>query len=590
MKRGVALAAALLAAAATAQDAPPDVPPGDARLSGRVIHESRPAAVAGAGVILYSLSPAGDPGLRQTHADADGAFHFEGISGDPAMVYLVGTRVEGVPFGARVTFAEGERQAQVEIRASDPSRDAADVARLPGEIRLERGCSHLRVRHLQPLRNPTERVVYVSPDARDGAAPILELLLPEDASEVELLTGGAPDSLERDGRRLRFFGPVYPGESSLELGYGVPLAGASELRIGFPAGSDPLRVLTLVGGTRVSGADLTPAGDAVLASGMHRVLRSAPIAPGGELVLELALAVPEAEALALAEARIWLELDDAMLDVSEQYQLRVEGGSPLDPEGDAPLLCVELPAGAEDLRFSTPSLDMDLTRDPQGALALHGPIPAGESSLSLRYRLPAAPGTVRFERHLGHDLPLLSVFVADTGLVPTATRLHRRRPIRTDDRSYLHLEAFGIAGGETVAIDLRPLPQRRGLPALASSGFVLLAGVVALAFLIAPLRGRVEVDRGEGDAPGVSVEREALYQAIEALDEDFETGKLSEADHARMRQELRARAVELLRREREAVEVRPEPAAGCPGCAAAVAPGDRFCAQCGARLPEPSPR
>jgi hypothetical protein len=332
------------------------------------------------------------------------------------------------------------------------------------------------------------------------------------------------------------------------------------------------------------------------------VLRSAPIAPGGELRLALTLAdAPAPEMVALEEARIWLELDDAVLDVSEQHLLRVEGDAPAETAGDAPLLCVELAPGAQDLRFSTPSLDMGLTRDPQGALAVHGPIPAGESSLSLRYRLPSAPGRVRFERRLGHAVPLFTLLVADTGLVPTAERLHRRRPVRTEDRAYLHLEAFGIAAGETVAVDLQPLPQQRGLPALASSGFALMAGLAALAFLIAPLRGRDAAAAGEA-APAVSAEREAVYQAIEALDEDFDTGKLSEPDHARMRQELRARAVLLLRRERDAGEARPAapaarvaPAApiapgACPGCGAAIAANDRFCAQCGARLAERSAR
>jgi hypothetical protein len=588
MKRAAAIAAALLiAAGATAQEAPPDVPAGDARVSGRVVHEERPAAAADSLVILYSLTPAGEPGLRQTRAGADGAFAFEGVSGDPAMVYLVGARVEGVPFGARVTFAEGEREARVDIRVSDPSRAAADVALLPGEIHLERGCTHLRVRHRQPLRNPTDRVVYLPPDAREGTAPVLELLLPEGASEVELLTGGAPESLAREGRRLRFFGPVYPGESTLEFGYGVPLSAAAELRLGFPAGSAPLRVFSLKGGTRVTGEGLREEADAVLPAGLHRALRSARVAPGGELRLALALAdARESEAVALAEARIWLELDDAVLDVSEEYQLRVEGTAPLEASGDAPLLCVELPPGAEDLRFATPSLDMGLTRDPQGALAVHGPIPAGESSLALRYQLPSAPGPVRFERRVGRDVPLFTLLVADTGLVPSADRLHRRRPFRTEDRSYLHLEAFGIAAGETVAVDLRPLPQRRGLPALASPGFALAAGLAALAFLIAPLRGRGD-SAGTGEAlPSASAEREAVYQAIEALDEDFETGKLSEADHERMRRELRAQAVALLRREREAAPTPAAAPAACPGCGAAIAAEDRFCAQCGVRLPE----
>jgi len=90
------------------------------------------------------------------------------------------------------------------------------------------------------------------------------------------------------------------------------------------------------------------------------------------------------------------------------------------------------------------------------------------------------------------------------------------------------------------------------------------------------------------DAPAAlaeqSVEREAVYRAIEALDEDFETGKLSSDDHARMRAELRAEAVALLQSERSAAAPKPVAAPVCPGCGTAVRIADRFCSQCGAPL------
>ena len=157
--------------AASAQERPPDVPVGDARLIGRVVHDERADAGAGVGIILYSLSASGEPGLRQTRADSEGAFRFEGISGDPSVVYLIGTRVAGVPFGERVSFAEGETQREIEIRVSDPSQAVAGVATLEPELLLSRGCSHLLVRHRHPLRNDSERVVYVPPEAREDATP-----------------------------------------------------------------------------------------------------------------------------------------------------------------------------------------------------------------------------------------------------------------------------------------------------------------------------------------------------------------------------------------------------------------------------------
>jgi hypothetical protein len=79
-------------------------------------------------------------------------------------------------------------------------------------------------------------------------------------------------------------------------------------------------------------------------------------------------------------------------------------------------------------------------------------------------------------------------------------------------------------------------------------------------------------------------EREALYAAMRDLEEDFETGKLSSADHAVLREELRGRAAVLLQAEREATRQRPAVVptqTECGACGAALRTGDRFCGQCG---------
>jgi hypothetical protein len=605
MRRALARGAAalLIACSAAAQDHPaiagqagaPDVPAGDAAIEGRVVDEQSRSGVPDLGVILYSLQPDGEPGLRQTRTDAEGAFRFDGISGDPEVVYLVGTRVGGVPFGARAVFADGETVQQVEVAVNQPSRDVGSVQAGEPRLRLERGCSHLRVHHEQPLTNSSSRVVYVPPDDREGAEPLFELELPEQATAIETPLGSASDGFERDGRRLRYFGPVYPGTTSVEFSYGIPLAREESLSIGFPDGAETVHILVPQAGAQIRGEGLREEGEIALPEGAQRSLRSDAIAPGGELRFEVALDEPGDESpVELSEVRIWLEKDDAALDVSESYELLVEGDAPVKSDGGAPLLCIPLPPAAESLRFSNASLAMGLSRDPEGALALSGPIPAGESDLSLRYRLPAKPGPVTFERHFQRDVDLLTLLVADTGIVADTQRLHRRRPVRTEDRSYLHLEGFGIERGEPVEVTLRPLPQHQGLPTLATSGILLLVAVGALFYLIAPLRSAAATGP-EAPATGpveeaastrLAREREALYANIDDLDEDFETGKLSAEDHERMRAELRARAVALLQAERQpAAEPERAPAARfCTACGAKASEGDRFCSQCGTAL------
>ena len=308
---------------------------------------------------------------------------------------------------------------------------------------------------------------------------------------------------------------------------------------------------------------------------------------------ELLAGAPEAP-ISLVHSKLWLEFDDAALEVEEQHVLRaggVEGETPLVAESGAPLLCLALPAGVVGLHFSPTSLAMGLDPDASGVVAVRGPIPPGDSTLALGYRLPAKGGALRFERRFPRALPLLSVVVADTGILAETTRLHRLRSIRSEDRHYLQLEGFEIEPEERVVIDLRQLPARRPLPALASTGFAALAAAGAIAFLIAPLRGgRRPEDTPETRAGRLAAEREVVYASIRDLDEDFETGKLTEQDHAALRGELRVQAVRLLQAERaehEAVPAAAVKATGCPSCGAELPRDARFCPGCGVMFAKP---
>ena len=203
---------------------------------------------------------------------------------------------------------------------------------------------------------------------------------------------------------------------------------------------------------------------------------------------------------------------------------------------------------------------------------MRGPLPPGESIVALRYHLPAPDGAVALALRFPLQLPLLSVFVSDTGVRADTDRMHRRRSFRTDDRSYLHLEAFQVGAGEAVDLALSRLTPRRPLPMLARAGFAVLLAAVAVAFLIAPLRSRdAEPALLSRRASHAAAERESVLAALRDLEEDFATGKLDPEDHAQMRTELRARAVALLAAERDA----PAPAAATappPSRAARAAP------------------
>jgi hypothetical protein len=592
--RAAALLAALALAPARAQELPanvPDVPAGDATIRGRLVHADR-GQVGDALVLLYSLTAAGEPGLRRTRTDAKGAFAFEGVSGDASLVYIVGTRIGGVPFGTRASFAPGEKEARLEIRVTDPTQDTSHLKAEDVRVRLGLGCTHLRVQQTHVLHNASQRVIYVPPDRRDQARPLLEAGLPAGAEGFELAVAAGADEIDRAGERLRFWGPLHPGRHEIEWSYGLPLAQKQTLHLELPQGAPKVQVLTPAGGLLARATGLRASGERELPDGRYLLQTSGAIRAGSALDLAIdatggAAPGPKPK---VEEVRLWLELDDAALDVSEEHVLQVEGSDEISGVGGAPLLCLPMPPGAQDLRFATGMMNLGPTRDPSGALALHGPLPPGQSSLALRYQLPTerGAGVTRLTRRFAGEVPLLQVLVADTGILADGPRLHRKRPIVTDDRAYVHLEAFAVGAEEEILVTLEPLPARSDAAGGLASGAVLIGALGALAFLAAPLRA-AQRESATPRESAAAVERESIYRAIDALDEDLETGKVSADDHAQMRATLRARAVELMARERSEEAAAPKAATQAPACRSCGKPlqaGDRFCSRCGtARAP-----
>lgn len=605
----VLLASVLLAGSAQAQhegitgDSVPDVPAGEGTIRGSVVAPGG-GAVADLPVLLYALPHGGTPGLRRGRTDAQGSFAFEGVSTDPETAWMVGTRYREVPFAARAAFEAGQKVVEVSIGVSEPSADTSAVRVGPAEWLLDWLGASVAVVRTQRLENPSGRVINVPEAGRAGREPLLDLELPEGATEVQLAFG--LEGVEREGRHLRFWGPLYPGPYDVRVSYLVPAsAEGATLVERLPSGASEAHVLVAEGGLEVTGEGFSP-GEPVEREGRSfRSLEGGPVAAGGRLAL--AVKVPEVrvapEALSLAEVRMWLELDDTALVVSEEHHFKVEGHTPVAGTRAAPLLRIALPEGAELRGLSDDAARLGVVAGENGELLLLGPAPPGESSVGVSYRLraPARDAMLTLSRHFSRELPLLRVLVADTGVRLESDRLHRRRPVRSGTRNYLQLEGFWIDRGVPAEVRIGRLDPGGGPSRGAAAAVVLLGALAATGFLLAPLRRERAPERQAAAASPTQREREALYDSIRDLDHDYETGKLSEADYHSMRDELRTRAVALLREEkRDAAAVATEaprtadpapasaPAAArdaCDACGGKLDPDWSFCAHCGAALP-----
>lgn len=590
-----------------APGATPDVPPGAATVRGRVVHPERPEAAAGVEVVLYALPPSGVPGLRRVQAGPDGSFELSGISNDPEIPYLVGARYGSVPFpGERFSFERGQTERRVDVRIADATTDGSSVRVTDLRIELARTGRGVRVAETHRLHNAATRVISVPAAERERTTPGFRGELPEGATDLQHPLGMKPEGFVQRDREIAFFGPIYPGDQELSFSYELPLAaGAATIAKRLPGGAARVSVVAPpeLGRLSIPGFSV---GEAASVDGRTLpALQGSTLAPGSTLAiaLELMAARNDPGALGVDEVRVQIELDEeALLFAHQRWTLRVQGDVPLIGTPEAPLLRIPLPDGAEELRFPPETQRLGLVASERGGLALTGPIPPGESTLELAYRAPLTGGPVDAALRFDHATPLLTVLIADSGLVPESTRLHRRRPVPTQDGPFLmHLEAFDVEAGETVPLRLVPLPGGERVPRSGVVLGLLVLSAAAVAFLVRPLARGEARERDEQDLSPARREREALYVALRDLDDDFETGKVSEEDHERMRGELRARAASLLEAEKRAEAARiaavpappdapageigvPGPARFCAACGRAARTGDRFCAGCGTQL------
>jgi hypothetical protein len=590
----VAIAAALFAALpSAAQQSPPDVPAGEGRIVVQVLHATTGEPMSGIPVLLYALSAGTAPGLRRGETGADGSHAFDGIATSPEIAWLVGARHQDLPFpGSRVAFAPGATEATAEIRISSLDPDPERLELRGTTLRLARDAAGLRVVESVTLYNPGDTTYYVPAPDRPMGRPAVATQLPDGAQDFEMPLGVVPEGIVRDGPQLRYFGPVYPGPHELGFAYVLAPEESGEqgerfrLDVAPPEGAAELELWLPAGLGKVSGAVPHPEGATELEGRSYE--RFLVAASGEPVLLELPPARIDPTAVRVARASLRLVADDAALDVTEDFLLEVRGDTQVLGTPEVPLVRIPLPADARDLRFGTDAGGINLAPHPEGGLAAYGTLGTGESWISVSYQLPVAGGESRLERRFGFPIPLLSVFIADDGdLEPHTDRLHRRRPMRTQDRTYIHLEAFQVDADETIELGLSRLPARARISPELGAGLGVLAAVAVIALILMPLwnerGGQLEAeDEGSEEAR----EREAVYAAIADLEHDFETGKVSADDHASMHEELRGRAVALMRAERSGNEgaETAEPAPRCKSCDAALAPDHRFCPQCGTAL------
>ena len=589
----------------------PRPPAGSGVILGQARVGGETAPIADLPVALYALRADGAPGLTSTRTDASGLFSFEGISTDPSVVYLIGAEYLGIPFAQRAVFEPGSSELIVNLALQKSIEDGANLTAPEVTYKFDWVGGQLFVQVSHRIENARDEVIYVAPERREEVSPLHEASLPDGIAEYVDGEKGERRDLTREGDRLSFWGPVYPGVQDLRYGFllpGPPASGGTdgeeiELVDRLPRGAGSLRVVLPADAPPPQGEGLGDAPEQISIDGeAYATYAGAGVAPGDSV--RLRLAVPESsdnlDALALPRADFWIDHDDTAIRVTAELHVDVSAPARLLAPPGQSLLEIELPPSAEFLGLGGSTRLLGVTPNGRGGLAVKGPLAPGPSVIVYRYRVPVAD-RAQLDIRFGKPVDLLNVLVAVNGVVIENDRLHRKRPFKQGTRFYLHREAYQLDAGELIEVGLDPL-QRGAVSAQGAQAAAFVLAAFAALFLALPLR-TTRSRPASKEVSGLALEREILYESIHDLDHDFETGKLDEADFKALREELRNDAIELMRREKAGgAKAEPKTTTAspgtpdssesiprCPGCGVAVETGWSFCSGCGHGLGTENP-
>jgi hypothetical protein len=246
-----------------------------------------------------------------------------------------------------------------------------------------------------------------------------------------------------------------------------------------------------------------------------------------------------------------------------------------------PLLRIALAPGHGELEAPFGRLP-EGTQFRDGTAEIRGPLFPGDQSYAFAYDLPGSGETLQTELRLLEALSELQLLVRDFGVRVDAGTLYPGRPVKEGDSIYLRYVGFDLAPDTRIPLRVMPLAPPATPPRWLQGLLVLTIGGMLLLIVIRPIEAgsRVETAREESTS---EPEREAVVAALEDLEFDYQTGKISREDRDRLREELREEAVRTLARAR-ARERKPPVAPRACGCGRVPQPEDRFCSACGAAL------
>ena len=188
---------------------------------------------------------------------------------------------------------------------------------------------------------------------------------------------------------MRFWGPLYPGSQQVEFAYGLALD-TDRLELALPGGARRLDVLAPEGLIGVASESLSPAPPVEIEGQRYTVQRREGARPGEVLDLALTLAERAPSPIRTPRAELWLELDDAALEVNERIEVIVDAPQGVPSRWASPCCACRSRRAPSSCASPARCCRPGCAEIRRGDLAIHGPLAPGATQLALRYRTPAS--------------------------------------------------------------------------------------------------------------------------------------------------------------------------------------------------------
>ncbi len=275
----------------------------------------------------------------------------------------------------------------------------------------------------------------------------------------------------------------------------------------------------------------------------------------------------------VAQTHVIIDVQTGVLNATEVVVVqgtsdRVLVGATADnPHGAT--LSVPILEGASDAQFSNPPDADGTTLQGNGVLTYTQPLYPGDNpsnSLVLHYTVPFNPPTHSFNLKLPYDSATLRILASDVGETIQATELSAPTPfLPPSGGRFIQMSGSNLKAGTTISVTMTnlpasvaPAPGDISSPAptaaptdnnlqLIGGAVLVVAALAGIGLLLYPVLRRRREQAAALPAPAAEAapdRRMELLQSMADLDDDFEAGKISEADYKQERARLKAELLE----------------------------------------------